>query len=381
MKTSVNTIIIGAGASGLMLGSLLSNHNFLILEHNAQIGAKMLISGGGKCNITNEYVKPQNYLGNQKFIRYVLKRFDQHNLLTWLGERGLIPEMRKNNQYFCQNSAKEIVELFKRVIPKSKIQLNTSVQNVRKKGEFFEVVTNRGVFQSKNVIVASGGLSYQKIGASSIGYDIAASFGHTVTKLNPALVGFTVQKEQFFFKELTGISMDVVITVGEKEMNGSLLFAHKGISGPAVLDVSLYWEKGKMTINFLPTVHFDQIKNSKKNIGNLLGMPSRVSKAFLDELDIEDKKATLLTKEEWQKLESLKAYSFAPAGTFGYTKAEVTKGGVVTDEIDAGSMMSRKVDNLYFLGEVLDVTGELGGYNFQWAFSTAFVASKALAHS
>lgn len=381
MRNQVDTIIIGAGASGLMFGSLLSNHNFLILEHNTQIGAKLLISGGGKCNITNEYVKPQNYLGNQKFIRHVLKRFDQHNLLTWLGERGLIPEMRKNNQYFCQTSAKEIVELFKRVIPKSKIQLNTSVQNVRKKGEFFEVVTNRGVFQSKNVIVASGGLSYQKIGASSIGYDIAASFGHTVTKLNPALVGFTVQKEQFFFKELTGISTDVVITVGEKEISGSLLFAHKGISGPAVLDASLYWEKGKMTINFLPTVHFDQIKNSKKNIGNLLGMPSRVSKAFLDELGIDDKKATLLTKEEWQKLESLKAYSFAPAGTFGYTKAEVTKGGVVTDEIDAGSMMSRKVDNLYFLGEVLDVTGELGGYNFQWAFSTAFVASKALAHS
>jgi len=379
MKKQIDTIIIGAGASGLLLGALLQTRDFLILEHNAQVGAKILISGGGKCNITNEYVKPQNYLGNQRFIRHVVKRFDQHKLLTWLGERGLTPEIRKNNQYFCKTSAKEIVDLLRREIDAKKIKLQTTVQNVEKKGELFEVSTSKGKFLANNVVIASGGLSYQKIGASSIGYDIATSFGHTVTKLNPALVGFTVQKEQFFFKELSGIATDVTITVGEKEINGSLLFAHKGISGPAVLDASLYWEKGKVTIDFLPTVNFDRIKNSKKNISNLLGMPSRVAKAFLYQLSIEDRKATLLTKKEWQKLATLKAYSFAPAGTFGYTKAEVTKGGVVTDEVDAGSMMSRKVDNLYFIGEVLDVTGELGGYNLQWAFSTAFVASQALA--
>ncbi|HHH19175.1 MAG TPA: aminoacetone oxidase family FAD-binding enzyme [Campylobacterales bacterium] len=378
MKNQIDTIIIGAGASGLMLGSLLSNHDFLILEHNAHIGAKLLISGGGKCNITNEYVKPQNYLGNQRFIRHVIKRFDQHKLLTWLGERGLMPEIRKNHQYFCQTSAKEIVELFRREIPRSKIQLKTSVQEVRKKGERFEVRTNRGVFHATQVVVASGGLSYPKIGASSIGYDIARSFGHPITRLNPALVGFTVQKEQFFFKALTGIATEVRITVGDKVINGSLLFAHKGISGPAVLDASLYWEKGQITVNFLPTVNIDSIKSSPKNLSNLLGMPSRVSKAFLEELGIEDKKATLLSKEAWQKLATLQAYSFAPAGTFGYSKAEVTRGGIATDEVDAGSMMSRREEKLYFLGEVLDVTGELGGYNFQWAFSTAFVASKAL---
>ena len=379
MKKQIDTIIIGAGASGLFLGALLQDRDFLILEHNAQVGAKMLISGGGRCNITNRYVKAQNYLGNQRFIWNVIKRFDQHKLLRWLGERGLKLEVRKNNQYFCQNSAKEIVDLLRCEIDTKKIALQTSVQSVKKKGEVFEISTSKGKFLANNVVIASGGLSYQKIGASSIGYDIATSFGHTVTKLNPALVGFTVQKEQFFFKELSGIATDVTITVGEKEINGSLLFAHKGISGPAVLDASLYWEKGKVTIDFLPTVNFDRIKNSKKNISNLLGMPSRVAKAFLYQLSIEDRKATLLTKKEWQKLATLKAYSFAPAGTFGYTKAEVTKGGVVTDEVDAGSMMSRKVDNLYFIGEVLDVTGELGGYNLQWAFSTAFVASQALA--
>ena len=375
----IDTIIIGAGASGLFLGALLQDRDFLIFEHNAQVGAKMLISGGGRCNITNRYVKAQNYLGNQRFIWNVIKRFDQHKLLRWLGERGLKLEIRKNNQYFCQSSAKEIVDLLRRKIDTKKIALQTSVQSVKKKGEAFEISTSKGKFLANNVVIASGGLSYQKIGASSIGYDIATSFGHTVTKLNPALVGFTVQKEQFFFKELSGIAMDVKVTVNEKEISGSLLFAHKGISGPAVLNASLYWEKGYISIDFLPTLNFDQIKNSKKSIKNLLGMPSRVSKAFLAQLNIKDQKATLLSKEDWQKLATLKKYSFAPAGTFGYAKAEVTKGGVVTDEVDADLMMSRKVDNLYFLGEVLDVTGELGGYNLQWAFSTAFVASQALA--
>ena len=157
-----------------------------------------------------------------------------------------------------------------------------------------------------------------------------------------------------------------------------MLFAHKGISGLAILDASLYWEKGKISIDFLPKLNIEQIKNSKKNISNLLGLPNRVAKAFLVELDIEDKKANRLTKYEWQEIEKLKNYSFAPAGTFGYSKAEVTKGGIDTDEVEASSMMSRKVDGLYFVGEVLDVTGELGGYNFQWAFSTAFVCSKAI---
>ncbi|MCH9739764.1 MAG: NAD(P)/FAD-dependent oxidoreductase [Epsilonproteobacteria bacterium] len=373
-----DTIIIGAGASGLLLGALLSHRDFLIIDNNPKVGSKILISGGGRCNITNDNVKPKNYLGNQRFVRNIIKRFDQNRLLTWLGERGLTPELRKNSQYFCKTSAKEVVDVLKREIENKKLKLQTTVKKVEKKGDFFELQTSQGIFIAKNVVVASGGLSFPKIGATSIGYDIAKSFGHSVNTLAPGLVGFTVQPEQFFFKTLSGISTDVKIRVGEKEINGSLLFAHKGISGPAVLDASLYWEKGKITIDFLPTIKLEFLKSSKKNISNLVGLPSRVAKAFLEELNIEDKSANRLSSQEWQKLESLKNYSFAPAGTFGYGKAEVTKGGIDTDEIDASSMMSRRVENLYFLGEVLDVTGELGGYNFQWAFSTAFVSSKAL---
>ncbi|MCK5854048.1 MAG: aminoacetone oxidase family FAD-binding enzyme [Sulfurovaceae bacterium] len=354
------------------------NQKILIIEHNSEVAKKILISGGGKCNITNEKVNSNNYLGEQRFIANTLKRFTQHELLFWLNERGLIPELRQKNQYFCKTSAKEIVNVLTQNILKEQLELNTVVQRVQKVDALFEVMTDRGTFQAKKVIVASGGLSFPKIGATSIGYNIATSFGHTVNRLSTGLVGFTVQPKQFFFKELAGISTEVEITVGKKIAKGALLFAHKGISGPAVLDASLYWDKGTISINFLPTINIKLIMNSKRKISNLLGLPSRLSKVLLVELNLEDKIAKQMTSEEWNLLSLLKTYTFAPAGTFGYGKAEVTKGGISTAEIDMHSMMSKKVENLYFVGEVLDVTGELGGYNFQWAFSSAFVCSEAI---
>jgi len=382
MKIEVNIAIIGAGASGLMLAALLEDKNILLIDNNIKIGSKLLISGGGKCNISNGKVKPNNYLGNQRFIGNIIKRFDQNDLLNWFGERGLKTLVRKNNQYFCENSAKDVVDILQNEISPKVIQLQTEVLIVEKKLDNFEISTSKGKVFAKNVVVASGGLSFPKIGATSIGYDIAKSFNHEVHTLSAGLVGFTVQREQFFFKSLSGIAIDVKITIEKKdknkEINGALLFAHKGISGPAVLDASLYWQKGKISIDFLPTLSIDGLKLSKKNISRTLGLPNRVAKTFLEALNIEDKTASKLSSQDWKKLEELKAYSFAPAGTFGYSKAEVTKGGVSTDEIDASSMMSRKVEGLYFLGEVLDVTGELGGYNFQWAFSTAYVCAKSI---
>lgn len=382
MKIEVNIAIIGAGASGLMLAALLEDKNILLIDNNIKIGSKLLISGGGKCNISNGKVKPNNYLGNQRFIGNIIKRFDQNDLLNWFGERGLKTLVRKNNQYFCENSAKDVVDILQNEISPKVIQLQTEVLIVEKKLDNFEISTSKGKVFAKNVVVASGGLSFPKIGATSIGYDIAKSFNHEVHTLSAGLVGFTVQREQFFFKSLSGIAIDVKITIEKKdknkEINGALLFTHKGISGPAVLDASLYWQKGKISIDFLPTLSIDGLKLSKKNISRTLGLPNRVAKTFLEALNIEDKTASKLSSQDWKKLEELKAYSFAPAGTFGYSKAEVTKGGVSTDEIDASSMMSRKVEGLYFLGEVLDVTGELGGYNFQWAFSTAYVCAKSI---
>ena len=382
MKKEVNIAIIGAGASGLMLSAILEDKNIVLIDNNINVGSKLLISGGGKCNITNGEVKPNNYLGNQRFIRNIIKRFDQNDLLNWFTDRGLKTIVRKNNQYFCENSAKDVVAILKKEISSHSLQLQTEVIKVEKKLDVFEVRTSKGLILAKKVVVASGGLSFPKIGATSIGYEIAKDFNHTVHTLSAGLVGFTVQPEQFFFKSLSGIAIDVKISIEstdkKKEIHGALLFAHKGISGPAVLDASLYWQKGKISIDFLPTLSIDSLKLSKKNISRTLGLPSRVAKTFLEALNIEDKTASKLSSQEWKKIEQLKSYTFAPAGTFGYSKAEVTKGGVSTDEIDASSMMSRKVDGLYFLGEVLDVTGELGGYNFQWAFSTAYVCAKRI---
>ena len=378
MIKEVDTVILGAGASGLMLGALLKNKDFLIIDNNPNIGTKILVSGGGRCNITNGNVKPNNFLGEQRFIRNVIKRFNQHALLAWLAERKLQPIVRKNHQYFCKSSAKELVYVFQKEISSRNIALNTNIDKVEKVADGFEVFTSKGKVKAKKVVVATGGLSFPKLGATDIGYEIAKSFGHEVSTLSAGLVGFTVQPEQFFFKALSGIATEVKITVNEKAINGSLLFAHKGLSGPAVLDASLYWQKGKIEIDFLPTVKIESLKTSKKNISRVMDLPSRVAKAFLEKLELEDKTSSKLTTKEWEKIETLKAYTFAPAGTFGYSKAEVTKGGIMLDEVDASSMMSKKVNNLYFLGEVLDVTGELGGYNFQWAFSSAYVCAKGL---
>jgi len=377
MNREVEIAIIGAGASGLMFLSLLnSKKRIVLIDNNSKVGSKILISGGGKCNITNQEVKPSHYLGNQRFIRNIIKRFDQYDLLNWLSLRGLKTTLRGQKQYFCEKSSRELLNILISESLSEKYLLKREVKKVKKIEGHFEIETDRGTILAKKVIVASGGLSFPKIGATPIGYDIAKSFGHSVNTLSAGLVGFTVQPEQFFFKELSGISIEVKITIEKKEIEGALLFAHKGISGPAVLNASLYWNRGKIMVDFLPTLSLESLKSSKKHISKILGLPNRVSKRFLAMLKIEDKSANKLNPQEWEKLKELKRYTFSPAGTFGYSKAEVTKGGISTDEVDASSMMSRKVENLYFIGEVLDVTGELGGYNFQWAFSTAFVCAK-----
>jgi len=375
-----NIIIIGGGASALMLASLLPKKSAIIIESNSKIGAKIRISGGGKCNITNTQMGSEYFLGESSFIKPILKRFNQKSLLRWLERQRLIPELRKETQYFCKNSATEIIDIFTKEIKKQTLCLNESVLSVSKRDEFFRVKTNKKEYTAKYVVIASGGLSFANIGASGIGYDIAEHFGHTINHTAPALVGFTVQKEQFFFKELSGASLDVKITVNGNICEGALLFAHKGISGPAVLDASLYWQKGQVEIDFIPTLNLKSLKGSKKQISSLLSMPRRITKAFLVQLELEDKPFYKLTNEELDKLESLKKYSFAPAGTFGYNKAEVTKGGVSTDEVDPQTMMSIKENGLYFIGEVLDITGRLGGYNFQWAFSSAYQCYKQLSN-
>ncbi len=373
-----NTIIIGGGASALMLAAQLPKGSATLIEHNAKLGTKILVSGGGKCNITNKKMGSGFFLAKDEFVLSALQRFSQVDLIRWLHKKGLKTVLRNQTQYFCERSAKDIVDLLAREAKRQKIQLNESVTEVSKRGTYFTVKTDKRTYSARHVVVASGGLSFPRLGASSIGYEIASHFGHTIIDTAPALVGFTVQKEQFFFKELSGASTDVVINIEGNICEGSLLFAHRGISGPAVLNASLYWKRGKVEIDFMPGFLLDGIKSSRKQLSSLLPMPKRITKAFLIQLGLDDKPGNQLNSEEVKLLELLRRYSFSPAGTFGYAKAEVTRGGVCTDEIDSDTLMSRLVEGLYFTGEVLDVTGRLGGYNFQWAFSSAHECAKAI---
>ncbi len=351
MSNIYDIAIIGAGASGLMCASNINkinpNKTVCLIDKNSKIGAKIKVSGGTKCNITNKYLSAKKYNGNEEFIDEILKNFNSDDLLKFLQQNDVNPifnEKIVKGTYFCKSS-EDVIQMFRNLTSKSKFSMNTIVEDVEFKDDIFIIRTNNKDILAKKLIVASGGLSYPSLGATDIGMRIAKGFGHTIITPAPALVGFTVQKEQFWFKELSGLSIDEVhIKVGDKICKGGFLFTHKGCSGPVILSTSLYWKKGQISIDFLPN------KDSY--------LPKRVRQAIKG-LDI-----------------NLRNYKISPAGNFGYTKAEVTKGGVNTDEIDVNNMESKLQKGLHFIGEVLDVTGELGGYNFQWAFSSAIQTTR-----
>ncbi|MBD3806563.1 aminoacetone oxidase family FAD-binding enzyme, partial [Sulfuricurvum sp.] len=242
----------------------------------------------------------------------------------------------------------------------------------------FVISTDKGKISAKKVVVATGGVSYKELGASDIGLKIAQNYGIKTVPFSPALVGLTLQPKEFWMKELSGISCRARIDVAGKTLDEDLLFTHKGISGLVVLSASLYWHRGEIVINFAPDVDLGRVKNEKKSISTAIPLPKRFLKAFLKAVELEDKACNRLNSQEWEKLLRIQNYAMAPSGTFGLSKAEACRGGVACEEIDPLSMESTKIDGLYFIGETVDVTGELGGYNFQWAFSSAVVAAKAI---
>jgi predicted Rossmann fold flavoprotein len=379
MQKIYEQIILGGGASGLMLASLLEGkQETLLIEGNTNVGAKIVISGGGRCNITNAQMGSEYYAGAQDFVQEVLASFDQKTVLGWFADRGLVPVLQKNSQYFCATSSQEVLKVFHEATREVALRVACRIERVERHEDLFRVVTDQGVFHSRRVIVATGGVSFPRLGASDIGYRIAEAFGHAIAPPTPALVGMTLQPEQFFFKDLSGLSTEVEILVGDHALRGSLLFAHRGISGPAVLDASVYWRKGPIVIDFHPGFDQTSIRKSPKKISTLLPLPKRLARALLHHVGLEDTAGNRLHIREAHKLERLQAYRFAPAGTFGYARAEVTRGGVETAQIDPQTMESRKVSGLYFVGEVLDVTGQLGGYNLQWAWSSAAVCARAI---
>ncbi|WP_373034971.1 NAD(P)/FAD-dependent oxidoreductase [Sulfurimonas sp.] len=375
-----DVLILGAGASGLMCASHLSKKfSVAIIDVNAKVAQKLKVSGGGKCNITNVSVGTDNFDGDSELISSVIDRFSKEDLLKFLSDNSITPVIRKNRYYFCKDSSDEIINVLKRLTKHQDLILNREILEVTKKDDIFEIKTSKGSLKAKRVVVATGGKSFKTLGASDIGLSIAKSFGIDAKEFTPALVGLTVQKDQFWMKELSGLSCYVNIKVDDKILDEDLLFAHKGISGPVVLSASLYWRKGNISIDFLPNKKIlDLVKGSKKLVSSVIPLPKRLSVAILKAIKVEDIECKKLTNEIKEKLLAIHNYEFAPAGNFGFSKAEVSRGGVCAKELHIDSLEAKAAKNLHFIGEVVDVTGELGGYNFQWAFSSGVVCAREM---
>lgn len=372
-----DVIILGAGASGLMCAAQLREKSSLkvaLIEGNMKPALKLKVSGGGKCNLTNVDVDASHFLGNESLVSHALSVFSKEALLRYFHNGGLRPVIRKERYYFCPKSSDEVISILLEKSRGSEMLMGHKIVSVDGRSPFL-VTTDNAKFSASKVVVATGGASYKALGASDIGLKIAKDYGHSIVGFAPALVGLTLQPKEFWMKELSGVSLPARIEAAGKTLDEDLLFAHKGISGPVVLSASLYWHKGEIAINFCPDLDLKTLENEKKLLSTALPLPKRFTKAFLEAIGLEDKPCNRLNADERTKLALLQNYKMAPSGTFGLTKAEVCRGGLACEEVEVDTMQSTKTNGLYFIGETVDVTGELGGYNFQWAFSSAVVCA------
>ena len=364
-------IILGGGAAGLMCAASTPSHlKTLIIEANPSLGRKIRISGGGKCNITNRFISTDFYLGSSHFISPSLNNFTCKDSLDFFD--GIALEERDKGKLFGALSSQAFIQRLEKMASNSKIKLNCTIEKVTCGGDEFTLFGQDNTFTCKYLVVACGSPAWPQVGAKSTGYEIANSFGHTIITPLPALVPMTLQPEQFWMKGLSGIAFEVEARIGERILKDALLFSHKGLSGPLMMDVSLFWEKGLISLDFWPSGSVKRVlqNGGKKLISSVLPLPKRFVKAFLEAIALADKPINSLTCKEKEALLRLHDYTFAPAGKLGFIKSEVAKGGVSTDEIDPFTMQSKLQKNLYFIGEVLDVTGCLGGYNLHWAFAS-----------
>lgn len=379
-----DVIIIGGGAAGLFCAIEAGKRGSktLVIEHNSQVGRKILISGGGRCNFTNRNVSATNFISrNPHFCKSALARYTPNDFVELVKKHKIEFYEKKLGQLFCRESSRQIVEMLLYECEKAKVEIrvNCSVNNVYK-NNLFKVKTNQGVFESKKLVIATGGLSFPKIGATDFGYQIARQFGLKIVETRPSLVPLVFDKQNF--SKLAGVSIDSIVSSGKTSFRENILFTHKGLSGPAILQISNYWDKNKpVSIDLLPeTDALELLENNQKsqqNLDNFLGkyLPNRFADSYLQN----NKPLNQISKKELQRIaESLNNWQIAFSETEGYHKAEVTLGGVETNELSSQTMESKQVKGLYFIGEVVDVTGWLGGYNFQWAWSSAFVAGQSV---
>ncbi len=386
MKKDV--VIIGAGAAGLMcaLSAGRRKRSVLVLEHTGKIANKVRISGGGRCNFTNHNISSDNYVSrNPHFCKSALARFTPHDFIDMIERHGIRYYEKEAGQLFCNGSSGEIIRLFQKECSAAGVEVYTRcrIDSIKKK-DCFIIGTNYGAVESQSLVVATGGLSYPKLGATDSGFRIAKQFGMKVTLPEPALVPFTFeQKDLNNFGALSGVSLEAMVSCRDAGFNGKILFTHRGLSGPAILQISLYWKRGDpITINLLPGIDVYELlmtrHRSRMKMENLLAgyLPDRFAQKWC-KLYAQSKPVNQYTEKEIREIAyKLRNWQIIPAGTEGYSKAEVTLGGVDTDELSSRTMEAKKVPGLYFIGEVVDVTGQLGGFNLQWAWSSGYAAGQ-----
>ena len=383
-----DAIIIGGGAAGLFcaIEAGKRGRKVLVIEHNTQPGRKILISGGGRCNFTNVQTKAENFISqNPHFCKSALARYTPQDFIELVKKHRIEFYEKTLGQLFCSDSSRLIVEMLLAECAKAKVEIRTNctVNNVRKT-DLFEIETNQGVFNAENLVIATGGLSFPKIGATDFGYKIARQFDLKLTETRPSLVPLVFATGKNFSK-LAGVSIDSLVSSDKQAFRENILFTHRGLSGPAILQVSNYWQKKKpVSINLLPDIDafalFAQNRESKQNLDNFLSkvLPNRFAEIFTSQ-NFQNKPLNQFNRSEIEKIAgTLNNWQMLFDETEGYHKAEVTLGGIDTGELSSQTMESKKISGLYFIGEIVDVTGWLGGYNFQWAWSSAFAAGGSL---
>ncbi|HBC2886998.1 TPA: NAD(P)/FAD-dependent oxidoreductase [Citrobacter freundii] len=393
-----DTVIIGAGAAGMFCAAQAgqAGSRVLLIDNGKKPGRKILMSGGGRCNFTNLYVEPAAYLSqNPHFCKSALARYTQWDFIDLVGKHGIAWHEKTLGQLFCDDSAQQIVDMLVDECEKGNVtmRLRSEVLSVEREGDDFILELNGMIVGTKKLVIASGGLSMPGLGATPFGYKIAEQFGLNVLPTRAGLVPFTLHKpllEQL--QVLSGVSVSSVITAEDGTVfRENLLFTHRGLSGPAVLQISSFWQPGEfVSINLLPDVDLASFLDDQRSahpnqsLKNTLAMqlPKRLVECLQQLGQIPDVSLKQLNVRDQQTLvDTLTDWRVQPNGTEGYRTAEVTLGGVDTNELSSRTMEARKVPGLYFIGEVMDVTGWLGGYNFQWAWSSAWACAQDLALS
>jgi len=394
---SYDVLILGGGAAGLMCAveAAKRGRSVCVIEHAERIGKKILISGGGRCNFTNLYAKAECYISqNPHFCKSALARYTPQDFISLVERHGIAYHEKTLGQLFCDHSARQITGLFERECATGgvEIRVQCSVEGgtdgIKRENDAFTVQTTQGCFQASSFVIATGGPSIPKMGATGFGYEIARMFGLALTPIKPALVPVTFGAELQKFGSLSGVSLESIALCNGVSFREHVLFTHRGMSGPAVLQASSYWEHGdSITFNTLPTLVAEEFvqrhAQAKISVANALAtvLPKRFAEEFLSHYapQIAVQPCVRVSRKELLALvQQLQVWSVQPNGTEGYAKAEVTAGGVDTNALSSKTMEATTVPGLYCIGEVVDVTGWLGGYNFQWAWASGYAAGQVV---